>query len=434
MFREFSKYFEGGQPNQTKESKDTSKVHLDDTNYQAQKPLASKLSQNGQIKKPKLNLRTKGIGSNDASVCDEDPSKHGSPKVKIPIEAIPEKTSKAKQTPFFPDKQQYGFNRSLSPVFQFSGLKKKPDQSSFKLGDERKKSLAGISQQLKQAMTEKPKIGLVASKSSIAEGKAISAGCELLEAVKRSNFNTVLSILSKLEDPSSIANLRGEYDWTPLHFACWTGHINIVNLLYYNQADINAVAKGGITPIMVCCLKGHGKLVKHLISLRASLDQTDDKGNTSLHFAVRGGSLECLQALIESQAVDIFSKNSEGKAAIDLVRTREIKEAIERASSAKEDKNDARCIQITSVKNENFFTISRDNGLIRTSDTDSSGRSRELDELGPKDFVIHAQIGKGSFGEVFLVERKATGALYAMKVLYKSTIKRKRGLARTKLA
>jgi hypothetical protein len=425
MFREFTKYFEGGQVSHSKEAKDTSKATQDDMKSNQQKPLTSKLSQKGLIKKPRLNLRTKGIGSNDASICEDESSKHGSPKVKIPMEAIPDKGSKVKQTPFFPDKQPFGINRSLSPVFQFSGLKKKPDQASFKLGDERKRSLAGINHQMKQTLVEKPKMTIQISKPSIAEGKHLAAGLELLEEVKRSNFNGVLNILSKLEEPSVSANVKGEHDWTPLHFACWTGHMNILNLLYYNQAEVNAVAKGGVTPLMVCCFKGNGKMARHLISLRASVELTDDKGNTALHFAVRSDNLECLRAVLESQTVDILCKNSEGKAAIDLAKSSEMKDAILKASSASEDKNYGRCIQITSVKNENFFTISRDNGLTRTSDTDSSGRSREVDDLGPKDFVIHAQIGKGSFGEVFLVERKATGALYAMKVLYKNTIKRR---------
>lgn len=434
MFREFTKYFEGGQGSQSKEMKETTKANLDDSKITQTKPLSSKISHKGLTGKPRLNLRGKGLGSNDASICDEETSKQCSPKVKVPIEAIPEKGIKTKQTPFFPDKQSFGINRSLSPVFQFSGLKKKAEQTSFKLGEDRKKSLAGISQHMKNALVEKPKMTLQPSKSSITETKQQTYGLELLEEVKRSNFNGVLNILSKLDEPAQSVNVRGEYDWTPMHFACWTGHMNILNLLYYNQADINAVAKGGITPLMVCCLKGNNKLAKHLVSLRANLELTDDKGNTALHFAVRSGSLECLQALLECQSVDIFSKNSEGKAAIDLARTSEMKDLILKVSSASEEKSYARCIQITSVKNENFFTISRDNGLIRTSDTDSSGRSRELDELGPKDFVIHAQIGKGSFGEVFLVERKATGALYAMKVLYKSTIKRILLSIRTKSA
>jgi serine/threonine protein kinase len=35
---------------------------------------------------------------------------------------------------------------------------------------------------------------------------------------------------------------------------------------------------------------------------------------------------------------------------------------------------------------------------------------------------VHGLIGKGSFGEVYLVEKKSNKMLYAMKVLHKSKI------------
>lgn len=40
-----------------------------------------------------------------------------------------------------------------------------------------------------------------------------------------------------------------------------------------------------------------------------------------------------------------------------------------------------------------------------------------------RDFVVHSVIGKGSFGEVYLVQKKDTLMLYAMKVLHKQKIK-----------
>jgi serine/threonine protein kinase len=45
------------------------------------------------------------------------------------------------------------------------------------------------------------------------------------------------------------------------------------------------------------------------------------------------------------------------------------------------------------------------------------------DLIGPENFVAHQLLGTGSFGEVFLVERKTDKQLLAMKVLSKKRVK-----------
>jgi ankyrin repeat protein len=48
--------------------------------------------------------------------------------------------------------------------------------------------------------------------------------------------------------------------------------------------------------------------------------------------------------------------------------------------------------------------------------------SGDDEKIGPSSFICHALLGKGSFGEVYLVEKKNTGMLYAMKVLNKDRV------------
>jgi serine/threonine protein kinase len=43
-------------------------------------------------------------------------------------------------------------------------------------------------------------------------------------------------------------------------------------------------------------------------------------------------------------------------------------------------------------------------------------------KIGPHSIEVHGLLGKGSFGEVYLVEKKDTKQLFAMKVLHKSKI------------
>lgn len=44
------------------------------------------------------------------------------------------------------------------------------------------------------------------------------------------------------------------------------------------------------------------------------------------------------------------------------------------------------------------------------------------DKIGPSSFNIISLIGKGSFGEVYLVEKNPTKNVFAMKVLHKQKI------------
>ena len=45
-----------------------------------------------------------------------------------------------------------------------------------------------------------------------------------------------------------------------------------------------------------------------------------------------------------------------------------------------------------------------------------------LPNVGPSDFHVHGLLGKGSFGEVHLVEKKDSQEIFAMKSLDKSRI------------
>lgn len=57
-----------------------------------------------------------------------------------------------------------------------------------------------------------------------------------------------------------------------------------------------------------------------------------------------------------------------------------------------------------------------------------NGISFNEEKVGPSDFKVHALIGKGSFGEVYLVEKLDSSTLLAMKVLHKSKIMSKKTL------
>lgn len=70
------------------------------------------------------------------------------------------------------------------------------------------------------------------------------------------------------------------------------------------------------------------------------------------------------------------------------------------------------------VDHDNYMENEED--IINSSH--NNNYSLEEERIGPSNFLCHALLGKGSFGEVYLVEKRNTKTLYAMKVLSKDKI------------
>lgn len=417
MYKEFTNFFQAsdrpaGGEQEAKDKKKLAKV------VSPPKALGLGKKESGLVfQSLKLNLSDKV-----ASLQKQPPGKAyhclTSPKI-APADKDPkDKRSKLKQNQFFQDlgqsPQPFAGNRSVSPVILFSASGKKEEPALPKRPDG-----ANPSEQ-KRLAPQAPEKGK--------ERQAGFARCSalLLDAVKRNDLECVLNLVTKTDPSQYDINIRGENDWTPLHFACWNGNQMIVNLLFYNQGNLNLCGRNSITPSMVCCLKGNAKLMDHLITLKADTRQRDKNGNTLLHYAARSGSVDCMRVLLQKTDLDLFAKNFEGKAAIDCVKTEEQREILSEFSRRSTEREEERCIKIASVENENFLILNGQKKIVRTEDS-SSSRSLDGEEVGPKDFLIHALIGKGSFGEVYLVERKGRKIFYAMKVLYKTKILRRPG-------
>ena len=82
------------------------------------------------------------------------------------------------------------------------------------------------------------------------------------------------------------------------------------------------------------------------------------------------------------------------------------------------------------LRGERKLEISHhDSSSTSRSDCNSESTvNSETEKLGPHHFMVHSLIGRGAFGEVYLVERKDTGKFFAMKVLDKDKIMSKYSL------
>ena len=74
---------------------------------------------------------------------------------------------------------------------------------------------------------------------------------------------------------------------TPLHYACISGHVDIVELLIRRMnARIDSTNAQGETPLHLACSHGHKGVIERLLLARASTNIQDTlSGNTPLHIA-----------------------------------------------------------------------------------------------------------------------------------------------------
>lgn len=141
----------------------------------------------------------------------------------------------------------------------------------------------------------------------------------------------------------------------------------------------------------------------------------DSKLNTPLHYAVAANSVHSAEVLLARETINMGLKNREGKRPQDMIRSPEMKELFERTLQKKKEAHEGLTkIEILSVNEEE--EESKGEGPI-------SSLAEPISSLNEKpslsSYTIKAQIGKGSFGEVFLVEKKTTKERFALKVLDK---------------
>jgi ankyrin repeat protein len=127
---------------------------------------------------------------------------------------------------------------------------------------------------------------------------------------------------------------RGHDGWTPLHWACQRGHVQVFQALLEHGAEIEATDYGGSTPLYCACSNGRLAVVIEFLSPSdsngettilgernsrgANIEAKDNTGDTPLHVASRGGYLAVVKALLSGGA-DILAANNSGMLPIDYV-------------------------------------------------------------------------------------------------------------------
>lgn len=118
----------------------------------------------------------------------------------------------------------------------------------------------------------------------------------------------------------SIVNEKDRMDMTALAWAAWAGHLDIMQLLLENGADINI---GGYdkncSPLAWAAYKGKTEAVRLLLENGADVDKKNDDGETAEMIARRYGQHDIAALIAEwrtvkrtptAAATDVFAKKT----------------------------------------------------------------------------------------------------------------------------
>jgi len=124
--------------------------------------------------------------------------------------------------------------------------------------------------------------------------------------------NHVEVVEALLDNGAHIGDSTKKYKETPLHIASGNGYAEIVNVLHARGADINATDSDGATPLHMAFRNLEDDVAMFLIAKGANVNVKDSRDETPLHSASYEGQADVVQALLDKGA-DIDPKDKNGR-------------------------------------------------------------------------------------------------------------------------
>jgi len=131
-------------------------------------------------------------------------------------------------------------------------------------------------------------------------------------AIKDKSEDVITFLVANKATDVDISNKFGE---TPLMISSIEGNLPLVkSLIRQHKAQINHI---GWTPLHYACAKGHLEVAQYLIANGAIVDALSPSNTTPLMMAVQSGN-EALVKLLLDKGADLQIRNSQGFSAIDI--------------------------------------------------------------------------------------------------------------------
>ena len=162
------------------------------------------------------------------------------------------------------------------------------------------------------------KVGVFNEDALFTSAQAIRSTTAYHIAIANNDDGSVALILNQnLVDK----NLLAQDGFTPIHWALYTDHYDMLKLLVKNGVDINHRSLLMTTPLMDAVELKSEKGVEMLLSLDADVSLQDGQGFTALHRAAAMGQAEIAKKLLMKGA-DPFVVSHNGLSAFDLAKDR----------------------------------------------------------------------------------------------------------------
>ncbi|KAM3145549.1 hypothetical protein pb186bvf_002323 [Paramecium bursaria] len=259
---------------------------------------------------------------------------------------------------------------------------------------------------------------------------------EFLNACKDGDVDKVVKLI---EQDNALIDIdaQDQNDQTGLHMASQQGFFQLTLLLVKKSAKVNLQDYDGNTPLTIAVMGGYFEVVEFLLKNGGDPNIQNLMLNTPLHYAVESSRTHIVDLLLKNGAnPQIQNKDMEN--AQDIITSDHVKQIF--AKHGFTDEFDPIPKKSKTVEFTNLREESRKQSLTQSifkifgktiqpkKQFVQPGRlsSVQLGTLSTDNFNLYKELGKGSFGVVYLVAKKDDPKqLYAMKVLAKDKISSK---------